>query len=406
MPYQGRTGSWLNNFLMRVSGPLAHVFQGNTEQGRMAPIFFYTAAANRQITTLMQVEGTARDLARQLVRQLATHTTTGFKAGAVADLIEDRMTVLQAEAMAARAPLDDAQRLPVAISIADSDFERLARGLALHDGATEAEKKAVRDFFNKVTKYVPLEVQDAIQARDYKALARLLNTPGIVPASTLEEAAKGASRGKREFIRQNFRIVRGGAVAGTFQGLLTWASMATAYKALDKALRLGEGQFDAWGRMGAAVVSAIYTISGAVSAIMQNVHRVRVMCLRVSTKLTHTAVSAFSKRMFKGAAWITAAMDLIKGVEKGLNGKIFEGVLLGLSGIASIMSTLTYFAKGTPMVLLFLASVGIVAVITIVKDDDFQEWLSKCCFGYGYGDDKKHYASLETERLALEEAAK
>jgi len=98
-------------------------------------------------------------------------------------------------------------------------------------------------------------------------------------------------------------------------------------------------------------------------------------------------------------------LDIKKGVEAIGKGKKFEGWLWILSGICAFLGIFGFFAKGWPMLILLLISIAIIAAIAIITDDDFQEWLAKCCFGHGDGSGVR-YPNMEKEILALEQAGK
>jgi hypothetical protein len=400
------TGGWLNRFIVHVSGPAARVFQSSITQGKIAPILFYMSAANRKVTMLMQASDTAENFARHLMRQVLLHAQGGTSAGAL-DVLEDRMRVIQAETMGINPSLQQS----LATEIDFDDFKKLRDHVPLYNGMSANDQAEFRNLVNRALKSASPQVHEALREARYADVGKMLGVRGgapLVSVGSVDEAAEQTSRAVDEFKKKSSRtVVRGIGLAGTFQGVLSWSAMAASVKALDKAWRLDGGgyqsyaSFDATGRLLSAAMSAVYTIANAASELMKKVPKVRLMC-RLSTRVL---AAKAAKYLFKAAQVVTAVMDTLKGIKRAFDGKNAEAGLLIVSAAATFLGILSYFAAGWPMVILFLVSLAIVVVIEIIKDDAYQEWLSKCCFGTGDANGE-HYSDMKLEMLALEEAGK
>ncbi|MDR1647596.1 MAG: hypothetical protein LBR88_06130 [Zoogloeaceae bacterium] len=396
-------GNWLSKFVSRVAGPMARVFQSHMDSGRMSPILAYMAAANRQAMVLIHTPGSTWEMADNLLKHLVVHSTlTSSSMTDIAGLVENRVRVLQTEAMGGSHTLAAIMHSRSAINMEYDAFCKIRDGLPMFDGMTEAQKTEFKALLNRSLTSAPLEIQDAMREGRYRDAAQMLGLRrAVVHAGSLDEATRQLRRDILAFRKKNRQTVRGFGIMGTFQGLLSWASMASAVKGIKKAIRLEENKFDAWGRLVSAVASALYTIS---SAVAEGLRLVPAFLMR-HRGFVRSWLKPVSKLMFKAAAYITAGLDFIKGIATLRGGKTTEGGLLLASALAAFLSTAAHFAKGWPMVILFLVSVAIVAAIEIVTDDAYQKWLAKCIFGVG-DSDGEHYKSMDQEMLALEEAGK
>jgi hypothetical protein len=400
-------GGWLNKFLIRVSGPAARICQSSIEQGKISPILYYMSAADRQIVTLHQIPGTARDLARSVVGHVIKYSTPDdISVARLTDQIEDRMQVLQAEAMKKASALDATQNIRTATTIPFEDLKKLREGVALYAGMTDLEKADYIAFFNRSMKSVPIDVQNAIHEGRLQDASKMLGSNRqVIHHGGDHEALKALERDILKFQKKSHSVVRKIALTGTFQGLLSWASLASALNGLNKAYLLEGERFDAWGRLVGAAVSSLYMISTALADLMQHVKRVgRLARLAIHPKFGYKFLKTFSEKLlFKGAARILGGLDIIKGIKRAFfEDKGWEGAFYIASGVVAIASTFGKFAKGSPMVILFLTGLALLMAIEIVKDDDFQAWLSKCCFGY----DDPPFRDMTLEIRTLEEAGK
>jgi len=186
--------------------------------------------------------------------------------------------------------------------------------------------------------------------------------------------------------------------------LLSWASLSTAFKRLEKDGLLQDSKFDAWGRVGAAIVSALYSVANSLTTLMQKIASLRLLTRKVGNKYFHYSfVKGIAKWLFKAAAVMTAVFDIKKGLETWGAGNRLVGGLWIASGVTAFASVFAFFAAGWPMIILFMISIAIMALIMIFCDNEFQTWLSRCIFGNGDGSGKR-YSSIEEEMLALEKA--
>jgi len=404
-------GGWLNRFLTHVFGPMARVFESKTADGKLAPIMVFPAAANGQVMLLMGVQGSERDYGRHLLHLLGESAPDGGQKNSLLKLVEDRMKVLQAESMGRRVSLDGIRTAHMAATMPYEDVKKLCKGVPLYNGMSGIAKMELRALLNRSLGAVPLKIQNALCERNYSDVANMLEIRRkVLEVHSKFGVAKAAVKireGVRKYTVGAVTFVSGARVLGVFYGLLNWMSVKVAVNALNKAELLEEDQFNAWGRLGVAVISSFSTISKAMAEIVFRVNNIAQAMGRqaIITRIKREVLNRISKRLLRGAIIATGGLDIKKGVEEWGEGKKLVGVLWIASGVAAIVSIFGYFAAGWPMVILFLISIAIIALIVIFSDDDFQKWLSRCIFGNGDSSGVR-YPNMEREMDALELAGK
>jgi hypothetical protein len=175
-----------------------------------------------------------------------------------------------------------------------------------------------------------------------------------------------------------------------------------SYKAIESASNKDKSICEPLSKFAGA---ALGTISSAASVGEKSIKLFSARLGKAASDKWAKRLSGASKWLGVPAAVIMGGWDIVNMVEAGQKKQIALAIAYGgsviLSGVA-IWMILTPATIGFPIILaVVLATVVVTTVISLLKDNDMQEWLSRCL--YGKGGDK--YAGEIAEKKALEEVA-
>ena len=362
----------VNRLVGAFSGPAVNVINSRTQMGTYAPLLVHCGAISRAPYFFVQCHGTVAQMAESILwtmqrEGLGLAAMPESQKRALRSAIQQRLTALQINGvnLSGQAP----RLIPVAISF--RDLEKFIKS------AKPAAQQAALFRLLAGMERMPFLAMEAMRAGRFDEAVRIAQANG----AQLREIMR--TRWDLRLRVWGSGLIKHSAVQAIV-AIFSVAEITGGMEKIAKAERLGHGAAEAITRLVAAGLSFAQTLFFAAE---KSLSALPAMFLRFGVRDPAAAAKWWANQAERAGRFVSGVIAVASGFmarEAFSEGKALMGTLYTISAITAgitLALSIAGVAGGPAGLLLFIASLLIIAAIEIAKGDPFENWMKKCWFG-------------------------
>ncbi|MDR0673886.1 MAG: hypothetical protein LBF93_09610 [Zoogloeaceae bacterium] len=362
----------VNRLVGVLSGPAVNVINSRTQMGTYAPLLVHCGAISRAPYFFVQCYGTTAQMVESILWTMQREGVglaemAESQKRALRSAIQQRLTALQINGvnLNGQAP----RLIPVAIS-----FRALEKFIK---SAKPAAQQAALFRLVAGMERMPFLAMEAMRAGRFDEAVRIAQANG----AQLREIMR--ARWDLRLRVWGSGLIKHSAVQAIV-AVFSVAEITGGMEKIAKAERLGHGTAEAITRLVAAGLSFAQTFFFAAE---KSLSALPGMFLRLGVRDPMAAALWWANKAMWAGRFVSGVLAVASGFmawEAFSERDYTLGTLYTISAItAGITFVLSFMglAGGLPGLILFIASILILAAIEIAKGDPFEDWMKKCWFG-------------------------
>ncbi|MDR0674516.1 MAG: hypothetical protein LBF93_12895, partial [Zoogloeaceae bacterium] len=362
----------VNRLVGVLSGPAVNVINSRTQMGTYAPLLVHCGAISRAPYFFVQCYGTTAQMAESILwtmqrEGLGLAEMAENQKRALRSAIQQRLTALQINGvnLNGQAP----RLIPVAIS-----FRALEK--FIKSGKPAAQQAALFRLIAGMER-MPYLAMEAMRAGRFDEAVRIAQANG----AQLREIMR--TRWDLRLRVWGSGLIKHSAVQAVV-AVFSVAEITGGAEKIVKAQRLGHGAAEAITRLLAACLSFAQTLFIAAE---KSLSALPTMFLRFGVRDPATAALWWADKAEWAGRFVSGVLVVASGfmaLEAFSERDYMMSALYGISAITAgitLALSIAGVAGGPAGLLLFIASILIIAAIEIAKGDPFENWMKKCWFG-------------------------